>query len=168
MDSSRNVFWEELLIHWHMIAKHIFQLLPLSLPLSLSLSLSLSLYTHKGFLRSLSPPSIWRSVTPPPAADGPAVGSLLVLLSVRTAHTPSQPASVSLTHSCTILTICLRLDILQAAHLCGAFELFEHLIQEKKDQSALRYEVWLNKPTRRVFFLLTLKTTEVLDVHHES
>lgn len=62
-------------------------------PTSPTISPSLSTHTK------VSPPSIWQSVTPPPAADGPAVGSPLILLRERTAHTllHNQPPSLTYT-----------------------------------------------------------------------
>lgn len=51
----------------------------------------------------------------------------------------------------TIPAICLKLDIPKAAQISGRFEQFELSVEKKEDHSALRYEVCLNKPLRRVF-----------------
>lgn len=125
------------------------------------LSLSFSLYAHTQRFSPKSFPSLHLAISHPSS-------SCWWSCCRQSAHSPqwedstrSSTTSLCLSH---FLTVCLKLDIPQA-HLSGAFE---HSIQEKEDQSALRYEVCLNKPTRRGFFLLTLKTSKILDVHNES
>lgn len=121
---------------------------PTSPTISPSLSLSLNTRTQR-FLRSLSPPFIWQSVTPPP----PAADGLLILLSESTL-THSFTTSLLLSHTLvyeTFPAVCSKVDIPRAAQISGTFEQFEHSVEEKEDQPALRYEVCLNEPLRRVF-----------------